>query len=549
VELSGVAAIKFGPLIWSSCLLRRQPSDFDPTSFLAGHSEMARRIREFDWSKNPLGHPATWPVELRSALGIALNSAFPTCIYWGPELRLLYNDAWSIIPGPRHPACLGQRAEDVWSDIWHVIEPQLMKVITLGEGVYVRDQMLPMRRFGIEEETYWDYNFTPVRVGDGSIGGIFNSGNETTDKVLRERHTRFLLDLSDAFRGLRDADAVRFQPLEMLGRHLGVARVGIRQRDPKHNGILPVAEQWTAPGVEPISQSLGSSALADDVWSDLLDGHVIRLDGRDERGRKDENNVLRALGCASALAVPWLDDGETVAILFVHSMQERHWSDPEVQTVEQVLGRIMAWLGRAHALERERVLSREIDHRARNLLAIVRSIIRLARPEDPEAMKAKLLDRISALGKTHSLLSSNRQDALMLHQLIEEELAPYSSEGADKITVHGPEVILTAEQSQALAMALHELSTNAAKHGSLSRESGSLDLDWNVTPDSNLRLEWVETCLDQVDERKTSGTSGFGMRLLGLVVEMQLEGTLVHELTDAGLRCVIEVPLGTAQGG
>ena len=66
---------------------------------------------------------------MRSAVGICLRSAFPTAIYWGSELRLIYNDAWSHIPGPRHPAALGQPAQEVWSDIWHIIEPQFAQVI------------------------------------------------------------------------------------------------------------------------------------------------------------------------------------------------------------------------------------------------------------------------------------------------------------------------------------------------------------------------------------------------------------------------------------
>ena len=92
--------------------------------FLAGNGEMASLIRETDWSEHPFGPSEDWPQSLRSALAICLNSAFPTAIYWGSDLRLLYNDAWAPIPGPRHPAALGAPAKEVWSDIWPIIEPQ-----------------------------------------------------------------------------------------------------------------------------------------------------------------------------------------------------------------------------------------------------------------------------------------------------------------------------------------------------------------------------------------------------------------------------------------
>ena len=503
---------------------------------------MARRIREFDWSGHPLGPADSWPTALRSALGIALNSAFPTCIYWGSDLRLLYNDAWSTIPGPRHPACLGERAADVWSDIWHVIEPQFAELIISGEGVYVRDQLLPMRRFGVEEETYWDYNFTPIRNDDGSIGGIFNSGNETTERVLQERNTRFLLELSDAFRGLREADMVRSLPLEMLGHHLEVDRVGLRQHVMTENGNpLPIVAQLTAPGARPVSEDEGRSALSGEIRAELLDGDVIRFDGSDTDRRSIEADMLRALGCASALAVPWVEDGETVAILFVHSFRERHWTDLEVQTVEAVLGRMMAWMERARAVERERVLSREIDHRARNLLSVVQSIIRLAKPEDPKVMQDKLLDRVAALAKTHSLLSDKKWESLALSQLVDEELAPYVDTGGTDISRSGPEIILAPDHTQALAMVLHELGTNAAKHGALSHTGGSLAVDWALTSSGHLRIEWTEKCPEQ-PKRVSAGESGFGTRLLTLIVEAQMEGRIVHKLTGTGLHCVIEVP-------
>ena len=127
-------------------MLRHQPSS-NAMSFLAGNSEMARRIREYDWDNHPFGSLGSWPQSLRSAVSICLNSAFPTAIYWGSELRLLYNGAWAPILGPRHPAALGASAPDVWSDIWHIIEPQFAHLIATGEGIFVEDQLLPMRFF------------------------------------------------------------------------------------------------------------------------------------------------------------------------------------------------------------------------------------------------------------------------------------------------------------------------------------------------------------------------------------------------------------------
>src|SRR5690606_35177289 len=104
-----------------------------------------------------------WPAALRCALDICIHSMLPTAIYWGPDLVLLYNDAWSVIPSDKHPWALGRPAREVWSDIWHIVGPQLARVIEHGEGVAVYDHLLPMMRGGIARETYWNYSFTPIR--------------------------------------------------------------------------------------------------------------------------------------------------------------------------------------------------------------------------------------------------------------------------------------------------------------------------------------------------------------------------------------------------
>lgn len=95
--------------------------------------EMGRRIRSFNWPATPLGSAENWPQSLYSALSICLNSNFPIAIYWGTELVLLYNDAWSPIPGNKHPWALGRPAKEVWPDIWNEIEPLFQEALTTGK--------------------------------------------------------------------------------------------------------------------------------------------------------------------------------------------------------------------------------------------------------------------------------------------------------------------------------------------------------------------------------------------------------------------------------
>ncbi|SOB79916.1 PAS domain S-box-containing protein [Sphingomonas guangdongensis] len=144
-------------------------------------------IRAHDWSGSALGPVEGWPAALRTALGICLASSLPTSIYWGPDWRLVYNDAWAPIPGERHPWSLGRTAKEVWYDIWDFLEPQLQRVMTTGEGIVSYDQLITFERGGAPVETWWNYSLTAIRDESGEIVGIFNQGNETTRLVLAER--------------------------------------------------------------------------------------------------------------------------------------------------------------------------------------------------------------------------------------------------------------------------------------------------------------------------------------------------------------------------
>ncbi len=149
-------------------------------------------MRSRDWTVTPLGPLESWSQSLRAAVSIMLNSRYPIALYWGPELALLYNDAWSPIPGGKHPWALGRPGREVWPEIWDTIGPLYSRVLSTGEGVWQEDELLAMFRHGYVEECYFNFTFSPVRGEDGQIDGIFNAVLETTDRVLSERRLRTL---------------------------------------------------------------------------------------------------------------------------------------------------------------------------------------------------------------------------------------------------------------------------------------------------------------------------------------------------------------------
>ena len=174
----------------TSSSLQRASADW-----LVGGGETGDLVRARDWSKTPLGGIQSWPQSLRSALSICLGSRFPIVIYWGPDLVVLYNDAYAEILGKKHPNALGRPCREVWSEIWDVIGPMLERVLTLGDATWSEDQLLLLERRGYPEECYFSFSFSPVRGADGGVEGIFTAVIENTGRVLGERRLRTLRDL------------------------------------------------------------------------------------------------------------------------------------------------------------------------------------------------------------------------------------------------------------------------------------------------------------------------------------------------------------------
>ena len=194
---------------------------------------------------------------------------------------------------------------------------------------------------------------------------------------------------------------------------------------------------------------------------------------------------------------------------------------------------------RKEAEERQTLLAREVDHRAKNALALVQSILRLTRAKDLPAYIAAVEGRIKALSRAHTVLSQSRWQGAHLNGLVEEELAPYRAGNSAKIKISGPDVLLQPAAAQTLALALHELATNAAKYGALSLISGGLQVSW-IQKDDNLILDWAES---GGPKTKPPTTTGFGTRIILASIEQQLRGNAEFDWRPDGLHCVLSVPL------
>jgi PAS domain S-box-containing protein len=192
---------------------------------------------------------------------------------------------------------------------------------------------------------------------------------------------------------------------------------------------------------------------------------------------------------------------------------------------------------RKRAEERQTLLAQEVDHRAKNALALAQSIVRLTRGSDVKNYVQAVEGRINALARVHTILSLSSWQGAEINRLLDEELAPYAS--GEQIELDGPALRLEPATAQTLALALHELITNSAKYGALSTHSGHLKIKWFVEHDA-LEIDWQERDGPTVAK---PASRGFGTRSVIASIESQLGGRAEFDWRPEGLVCRLSVPI------
>jgi PAS domain S-box-containing protein len=194
--------------------------------------------------------------------------------------------------------------------------------------------------------------------------------------------------------------------------------------------------------------------------------------------------------------------------------------------------------------ERQRLLLAELDHRVKNTLALVNSIVAhtLDGERSPAEFAAAVQGRLKALGDAHRLLSQSHWQGADLESILREQLVPFRSRRLRNVTLEGPAVRLDSSAALTLSMVVHELATNAAKYGALSVPEGVLDVAWRLEDSATPRvsLEWRENGGPAV---KTPERRGFGSTLIERAVSYELGGSTRIEYAPKGARCRIEFPL------
>lgn len=216
----------------------------------------------------------------------------------------------------------------------------------------------------------------------------------------------------------------------------------------------------------------------------------------------------------------------------------RHFNEPVF------LGFLRDISERHEAERRQALLLAELNHRVKNMLAVVAGIAHQTAKASPSIadFTTSFSGRLNALARAHEMMTADGTQGADIGSLAETLLGPYALQPDPRATFGGPPVALSAKQVLSLSMILHELITNAAKYGALARAEGRIALSWSwseASADGRVLLTWTETGVDGVAPPERSG---FGLKMIGLSAGHELGGTTTTEWREEGLAFTVEFP-------
>lgn len=189
-------------------------------SVFAGGGEMGARMRAVDWSTTVLGPVEQWPQSLRACVRIVLGSGYPMLISWGPSYTMLYNDAYGVVVGTKHPGALGRSCREVLAEAWDFIGPLFDTVFTHGQPhSTLTHQSFTINRNNYLEECYFAFSYSPIPDDDGHVGGVLTNVLDMTERVIEDRRRQVLRDLASRTAEARNEEELWRVSAETLGQN------------------------------------------------------------------------------------------------------------------------------------------------------------------------------------------------------------------------------------------------------------------------------------------------------------------------------------------
>ncbi|MBV9976875.1 MAG: GAF domain-containing protein [Hyphomicrobiales bacterium] len=285
----------------------------------------------------------------------------------------------------------------------------------------------------------------------------------------------------------------------------------------------------------------------------LQTGEPVICENVETEDRFQIPSLLIQHGVKSTVNVLIRGEGDKpFGILEVDSRQIQRFARDDIDFLQNYANLLSAAIKRVNAqaelaerAQHERVLRHELQHRINNMLATVRAVARRTRTrsESLDEFARSFDNRLAAIARTHALLSGTEKSAVAMRELLTQELSAHGAVEGENLTQHGPGLLISGKQAQALSMAFHELATNAVKHGALSVDNGHIDVSWKTelsSTEKQLSIRWRET---GVTIEREPARRGFGTDILERSIPHLLRGTFERTFHRDGIECVILLPL------
>jgi len=254
---------------------------------------------------------------------------------------------------------------------------------------------------------------------------------------------------------------------------------------------------------------------------------AARLDPADSRRSAIEFRLRRGDG-----EVRWV---ETLGLAYFEG-------DGHERRAVSVVGTVADITERKERQEKEHLLMREINHRAKNMLSVVHAIARQTATNNLEDFIERFSERIQALSASQDLLVRNEWNGVEIEDLVRTQLAPFADHIGSRIAMHGPKLRLKAASAQAVGLVLHELATNAGKYGALSTDMGRVNVSWGIEGNT-FNMSWTESGGPRVSapERR-----GFGTMVMEAMAEHSVDGTVSLDYASSGVTWRLICPSANA---
>jgi signal transduction histidine kinase len=278
-----------------------------------------------------------------------LDCRRPSCLAWGPQLHLFYNDAYIEVLGHKHPSALASPFWNVWPELRQDFEPAVARALR-GEPSLQKNMAFQIMREGFLEPTWFTFSLLPIRDEQGHVAGLFSLIMETTEQVEAEQRQRFLLELADGLRPLDDPDSITALACEMLGRYLHASRVFYCDVDDVQRTFF-IRSNWVSEGLASVA---GETRRLDDFGPEVIHalsgGAPVVIDDvhEDPRTAKHEE-AYRHIGLRAYLVIPLIKANRLISLLSVHSDVPRRWTRRDMYLAEQLVERTWAAAQNAHA--------------------------------------------------------------------------------------------------------------------------------------------------------------------------------------------------------